>query len=138
MNKIQQKRLLNVAKSLRESKAPKKFDMNFYVHGDIWAESAEFCGTPACALGHYAARPDLQKLLKIEIRNDGEENTFAQLVHRDGGHNASYSQRSVIEHFGVDQKEADALFAPNGCGGAKTPKKAAQFIERFVAQKTKE
>lgn len=129
-------RLLNVAKALRESQNPEAFDMDFYVHGDGWApdsaESGFDCGTPACALGHYASRTDLQKTFKIVKERDlYTEAPKAELCLRDGS-GAIYQEPEVGAHFGLDVGECEDLFGPLGCGGAKTPKAAAKFIEKFV------
>lgn len=143
MNKIQQKRLLNVAKALRESPKPKAFSMELFVYGEVSLDCStrtlsqrEPCGTPACALGHYGARRDLQKQFKIELRQDG---SFANLVYNDERAGPVWFDDNRIQaHFGIDEQEALKLFSADGCGGAKTTKKAAQFIERFVAKKVKE
>ena len=111
MNK---KRLLNVARALRESKTPNRFTMRTYAHAA--------CGTPACALGHYAARGDLQRTLSLK---NGE------LVHRNGEH-VCFDSPEVRDHFGITLSQAWGLFAIIGCGNAQTPKQAARFIERFV------
>lgn len=56
MNK---ERLLNVAKALRESTTPPDlFTMRFVMRE---------CGTPACALGHYAARGDSAKEVATQL-----------------------------------------------------------------------
>ena len=115
------KRLLNVAKSLREA-APKrkkdgKFSMEDYVNR---------CGTPACALGHYAARTDLQKTFKI--RNSLYYNNEFYLSQPDDGGE---------EHFGIYADEHVELFGVDGCDNAKTPIQAARYIEGFVKRKQK-
>lgn len=138
MNKVQAKRLLNVAKALRESARPELFTMSCYVRGEDSFDdnSVEgFCGTPACALGHYASRRDLQKLLKINIKGGGRAWKYAQMVFTRKNHDAYYDSTRVLGHFGITEYEADELFGEDGCGYATTPKEAAAFIERFVAQK---
>lgn len=134
-------RLLNVAKALRESPVPKAFDMNFYVYGDEWATDSisknynKFdCGTPACALGHYASRPDLQSTLKVLVDEDGQ---FASFCDKEFT-NVTYDNDYVMLHFGVNEKEAQSLFSGDGCGNAKTAKGAAKFIENFVKNRTDE
>ncbi len=141
MNKVQAKRLLNVAKALRESQVPKAFTMSCFVNtedylGDRFGSVPEgFCGTPGCALGHYGARPDLQKLMEIKVYADND----ACLVYKrqDPGEEYDVSQedRRVQDHFGIDLQESHELFDFDGCGEAKTPKAAAQYIERFVKHK---
>lgn len=138
MNRIQEKRLLNVARALLESKAPQMFTMGFYVHGDAISKcrgvlpAEEFCGTPACALGHYGARRDLQRLLKIVSGPVGSD-----LVYGDGDWRVDFSSHLIRDHFGISLEEADLLFGEDGCGGARTAKEAALFIKRFVAKKLK-
>lgn len=73
-NERQDRRLLNVARALRESPNPKAFTMLRFVHGDdsfsnTVGSAADWCGTPACALGHYGSRTDLQKIVKIRPAN---------------------------------------------------------------------
>jgi hypothetical protein len=103
MNKV---RLLNVARALRESEHPEKFTMR---------ELVNMCGTPGCALGHYASRGDLQDVFLI----DGYRMTTV-------GAGSIYDV--TLAHFGEDE-----LFGALGCGEAKTPVQAAEYIERFVA-----
>lgn len=123
MKAIHKKRLLNVAKALRESKVPEAFDMRFFTHIHGYER-----GTPACALGHYASRRDLQRALKINGHG------FVMF----GGIYAGCFALFAVGHFGITQKEAVLLFSSTGCGGAKTAKAAARYIERFVARKEKE
>lgn len=138
MKKLHQKRLLNVAKALRESENPKAFDMTYFFHGDsgtlahnnVQVTNFE-CGTPACALGHYADRTDLQR----SFRNDLQRKT---LVSTRCGYLVEYMGTAVNRHFGITADEAVDLFGPSGCGGARGPRAAARFIELFVAKKMKE
>lgn len=138
MTPQQATRLVRVADALRDA-----FTFEWYfsmsTYGSRWDEAAELgsdheqqfvdehkCGTPACALGHYAVRDDLQ--LEFGLDREGE------LVNSDGdimGHNDD----AVYRHFGVTHTEADALFDSGGCGGANTAEEAAVFIEEFVINK---
>lgn len=130
MNAVQRKRLLNVAKALRESKAAKEFTMGNYCDPE--------CGTPHCALGHYASRRDLQRLLKLTAFAYGVDDWSFDITTVDGGL-TGYDAPVVLDHFGITEEEAGGLFnGDDGCGGAKTPKQAARFIERFVARKERE
>ena len=119
-------RLLNVARALRESPNPEKFSMDVYAHP---------CGTPACAFGHYAARPDLQSAFRLE---DGTP-VSAEGICR------MYYLEDVLDHFGITIEDARELFSGGGdpfevedeyrkcgCGGAKTAIEAAEFVERWV------
>lgn len=151
LTKVQEKRLLNVAKALRESRVPRMFDMSTYVHddpspryneaGEVIKNEKNFCGTPACALGHYAARTDLQRLLKITVDKTDYGN-YADMVYFGdkttnewGDTSAGWNDEAVLEHFGITESEACELFDGDGCGNAKTALQAAKYIERFVARK---
>jgi len=116
-------RLLDVARSCRESKRPDMFDMHSEVHGS--------CGTPACAMGHYAARIDLQSLYTIARRYDGP---FVMLVNGQPS-GCFWEENPTLGYFGITEEEGIELFYSNGCGEAKTPNQAADYIERFVARK---
>lgn len=158
MNKTQVKHLLNVARALRDAHAAKsKFDMGAFVFGHLGAISSdfdystnqyvtcnrekEFCGTPACALGHYAARTDLQRLLKIEYRKKhgvpyAQLNWFGAKRNNNGGMACpDYDHEKFQQHFGLNYHEMEELFGGDGCGGATTALQAAKYIERFVKQK---
>ena len=124
MKAIHKKRLLNVAKALRDSPNPEKFTMEQFAY---------HCGTPACAVGHYAARRDLQKSFKLKqsesccslANNDGE------FVFVDGP-----TANALMDHFGLKYNEVTRLFGEEGCRKAKRPLTAAKYIERFVAKQS--
>ena len=113
---MKKKRLLNVARALRESKEPDEFTMAYY---------GLSCGTPACALGHYAVRSDLQD----EFSLDKEGDLIDQC-----GELVAYSDPSVRTHFGLTLEQADHLFSACGCGFAETALEAAEYIERWIAE----
>lgn len=117
MNK---ERLLNVAKALRESPNPGEFTMERY------GTTARGCRTPACALGHYAYRTDLQDEFTLSvgvgsIALRGRENI-----------SVDYWGEQIKNHFGLDRDSVFNLFATCGCGGARTAIEAAKYIENFV------
>lgn len=118
-------RLLKVAKALRESPKPKAFYMGKY--GYTSSDDYGYgCGTPACAMGHYAARRDLQRTFKLS--DDGE------LTDNDGMV-VWHSDEDACQHFDITHEQALRLFdGIYGCGYAKTAKQAAKYIERFVAR----
>lgn len=127
MKAIHRKRLLNVAKALRESPTPRRdFSMGSYTAP---------CGTPACALGHYAMRRDLQKTFRLARLLPDHNKLWLALPN---GTTIDYFKAPVLEHFGIDRDEAGDLFSTCGCGGARTAAQAARFIERFVARKDRE
>lgn len=124
MNDLHARRLLNVARALRESPAPEMFTMAKYGHP---------CGTPACAFGHYCARGDLQD----EFTLAGFNNSWPHA----GRVPLMYNDDVVLAHFGITREEAHELFHDDvsdedglvGCGNAQTALEAADYIERFVA-----
>lgn len=128
MKKIHRERLLKVAQALRESSAPKDFTMRCFVNE---------CGTPACALGHYAARRDLQHAFKIVVEKgtdfDGTARLYYDVTENDGAPIA-YDDDFTQQHFGLDAYDLNNLFGGCGCDDAQTPKAAARYIERFVAK----
>lgn len=118
-------RLLLVARALRESPNPSNFDMN---------RVATPCGSPACALGHYAARGDLQQSFELL--------TSCRLVRYFSDNEPScrvdFDSPPVWHHFGFDEDSWDdfsLLFSARGCGGAKSPIEAAEYIERWVCER---
>lgn len=118
MNK---ERLLNVAKALRESPNPAEFTMLLEVSG---------CNTPACAWGHYFFRTDLQSEFEPIVEDDGEISSYAR--HKPSGLMCTHMSRSTLNHFDIDEDEAEELFGGIGCGDAQTAIQAAEYIERFV------
>ncbi len=122
MNAIQKKRLLNVARALRESEIPKDFRMVAFRNE---------CGTPACALGHYVARQDLQRA--FTWGRPGGDYPRDRFPHsKKSGHEVFYTYPEIQEHFGLNEKQLEELFGEDGCGDARGPRSAAQYIERFV------
>jgi hypothetical protein len=114
-------RLLNVAKALRESPDPDKFTM-LHVHT---------CGTPACALGHYAARRDLQEMFQLSPTTEVGVLTIGVW----GATRSTHGWLTfVAHHFGITDDQAYLLFGGFGCNAAQTPNAAARYIENFVAR----
>jgi hypothetical protein len=126
--KVQAKRLLNVVRALHEDPDPENFTM-------------------LCALGHYAARRDLQRSFRIAVDEDAAILTSS-------GQFVWIDDECVLEHFGLAAEEASELFDIWGCGGStgtfneethelegrrciSSPKVAARYIERFVRRKCK-
>ena len=118
MNK---ERLMRVVQALRESKTPEHaFSMDRYI--------TRACGSPSCALGHYASRKDLQQ--GFDLDNTGNLLVNGKFVH-------SYSPL-ISDHFGIGQGDTERLFSAAGCDYAKTATEAADFIENFVRRKSRE
>lgn len=115
-------RLTNAARAVRESPKPDNFTMKYY----------NVCGSPGCVLGHYAARPDLQSLLTFDKIN---QLTFVGFEDVDSSAHHSwpdYDHIMVRRHFGITAEQAWELFSANGCGNARSPTEAADYIEAFV------
>jgi len=117
-------RLLNVAKACEETPYSEMFDMNRYAH----------CrGTPACALGNYAARVDLQSNFRF-TESYGEFKLVDNVSTFDGLF-VMVSNTSICAHFGITNDEEMCLFEVRGCGDAQTPQEAADYIRKFVKAK---
>lgn len=123
--KVRLDRLRKVVQALREVPREQKpyFTMGRYVHD---------CGTPACALGHFAARRDLQRPFKI--LPNGSPGPKAEARYR-GDWNLLGEAGA---YFGLDQDQMYELFNIDGCNYAKTPAQAARYIERFIKRIEKE
>lgn len=113
--------LRNVCRALRESPDPEAFTMCSYAHE---------CGTPACCLGHYALRHDLQNVFKLSAMRRLKLVDWTK-----GGKDIEFDDEPVLEHFGINTKESFELFSGTGCNYAGTPEAAAQFIENFIKEK---
>lgn len=119
MTRFRPDRLLKVARALRESDHPRQFTTAAYRND---------CGTPACALGHYAHRTDLQRLFTPTPYGPS-------YVFRATEDVISFYDHRVCAHFGITKDEAYELFSVRkGCGEARTARAAARYIERFVAR----
>lgn len=133
MNKVQKKRLLNVARALREARgeAKRAFHMGTFVYDRRIGQYA--CGTPGCALGHFAAREDLQRLMRI--------NRIGEVLYKKDGEPLllmdDCSYEDLQEYFGISYDEFQEIFRSDGCGEAQTTIQAARYIEKFVARKEK-
>lgn len=103
-------RLLAAAQAVEESPLPEHFTMKDFFHR---------CGTPACVLGHYAAREDLQSEYKLRQTSIG---WWANGL------------GTSEEHFEISLDQWDELFAIDGCDGATTPAAAGRYIRDFVAR----
>jgi len=113
--RLTRKRLLSVARALRESPEPGSFSMSWYVTD---------CGTPMCALGHYASRPDLQDFLSLK--------KGSRYLRVGKGLLGGIDDPRLLRHFGLRDAQSRELFNPRGCGDARTTTQAADYIERFV------
>ena len=91
------------------------YDQQRYVHQ---------CGTPACALGHWAAaNPDRWY---IGLDSLGDAHIFCR-----SNDSLDLDEASCLE-FSLSSREAVRLFGLSGCNHARTAKDAATFIRSFV------
>lgn len=111
---IYKSRLLNVVKALRESPRPQSFTMK---------DTGGICGTPHCAIGHYAARRDLQ--------NDFHLTFFGRMKCRE----RNWNVLDLAQHFGLSLNETYLLFGSDGCNNAQNPAEAIEYIEGFMDRK---
>lgn len=120
-------RLKKLITALKDAK-PENFSMRMF--------GRRACGTPACVLGHYAYRRDLQRTLTLTSAEDDPEHLWLRDAH---GRIVGYNDRAVLDHFGVDADDADCLFnGISGLGGAKTTKQAIAYIRKFIARRERE
>jgi len=119
---VYKQRLLNVVRALRESPEPHRFTMKSYSR----------CRTPACALGHYAFRTDLQDKFYL-----GEGLGLGPVLHGRQCIQSGLSCNSteIQEHFGLNASEAYCLFNTSGCDNAGNAIAAADYLEKFAREK---
>jgi hypothetical protein len=116
-------RLLQLADILDKAEPQNYSVMNARMEGYNQNKWTHSCGTPACALGHWAMA-----------------NTDRWCRDEDGGvslHQFSgRTSRSAREEFGISAHEFVELFSSLGCGQADhNPQKAAAYIRAFVERK---
>lgn len=106
-----------VDKEHRARKEP-TYDQSHYFHP---------CGTPSCALGHWAAAHPR----RWRVRRSGYDGRRLYPLLR-GGNFADSHLSSVMHEFGLNSDDVDMLFGHQGCNKAKTGKQAARFIRKFI------
>lgn len=85
------------------------------------------CGTPACLLGNYALRTDIQHTFKTQAERR------LQLLDAEGT-SLWIDDARVCEHFDISRKQAERLFGRDGCNNAGTDLDAAlAYVEHFMA-----
>lgn len=67
---------------------------------------ASECGTPACVLGNYANRTDLQSEYRLDGRNIKDSEGLV----------THFYDADVHDHFGITDDDAHDLFDVDGCG----------------------
>lgn len=126
-------RLLDMVRALREAQEDPHFVKDFTMHLFV-----NQCGTPGCALGHYAYRRDLQSMFILSKPNNDDTglhyaNAFD--YHRPDRPWIRFGDDTLLNYFDITIDEAEQLFEAHGCGGARTPLAAADFIDAFVARR---
>jgi hypothetical protein len=82
------------------------------------------CGTPSCALGHWAAAHPERWTMMTGI--PGRWMPFNQI---------DPALTAGMHEFCITGGEWEELFEGIGCGGAKTAKQAAAYIREFVKRR---
>lgn len=93
---------------------------------------AKACGTPACAMGHYAVRTDLQRSFAIDADGDLVVRKKGYSAYYNTGDNTMVENHQISHHFDITDDDREDLFGSKGCDGAKTPGEASAFIKHFV------
>lgn len=84
-------------------------------------ESNNWCGTPACVLGHWLVR-EMSKM-------PTEERRFNPMLRLETLMTTVFS----IKHgYGLTADQRDELFGSYGCDGAKTKKQAIAYLQHFI------
>lgn len=108
--------ILSKADATHKKKSEPNYDQQFYAHE---------CGTPACALGHWATAN--RRWVWLGLKYD----LFPRL--RNNSHGST--TEDAMEEFHLTEDEADELFEVDGCGNAQTAKEAARYIRAFVKRR---
>ncbi len=121
---------------------PETFDMGEYAvrqflknEDGYYDESRPnpFCGSPACILGNFAAREDLQSVMKLRPHN------MPVLVLTETDSRVYFEDKEIRDLFGLTLEEANDLFSIDGCGEAKNDKeRAVRYLRLFYKEKTGE
>ncbi len=114
---INETALRNVIRALREIPDDRRESFNMERYGTS-------CGTPACCLGQYAFRTDLQALFILTSSGD--------IRYIETGRKIDFDDEPLLDHFGLTMTQTYVLFSTTGCGSAKTPEQAIAFIEAFI------
>ncbi len=109
--------ILDVADRQHRANNEPRYKQGIFVHG---------CGTPACALGHWA--------FNNQSRWKFDDGTYPMLRNCDYG----WCGDGAVKEFGITHAEVCEIFGSDGCDGAKTAKQAAKYIRKFVKRKFKE
>jgi len=116
MNKARLEKLIVALDGVK----PKQFDMTMYAHA---------CGSPACVLGHFAARSDLQKKFKF---NEKCDRFSAAVLLVKGGKPVYFEDDEVLEYFGITPAQSEYLFGCDGPNEFATPAMMRRRIRKFI------
>ena len=95
--------------------------MNNYVHA---------CGTPACVLGYFASRVDLQR--KFVLAKNAQGYMTCQLRVQDHDYPVDYEDTQVLGYFGINREQAEYLFGGGYPNDGKTPAQMRRKIRKFI------
>lgn len=142
--KVQEKRLLTVAKWMREKVEPERFVYDRWIGFDWEGRSDLSCGTVACVLGHATQIPAFRRAgLTLLPRHYLHNRLAFEHIQYTPKKGALYNQpwEVIAAFFGAD---AEVLFkspfvdAPGDPSvRTYTPKMVARRIEQWVARKRK-
>lgn len=110
-------------KANEEAPPERPFNMRVFAHP---------CGTPACLLGNYAERHDLQGAFWIGKHKGGGQ---AWLFPFDSDWAIGVESSAVLEHFGITASDAVELFGEEGCDGATTRDEAIEYVRGWLEQR---
>lgn len=116
-------KLLEVADERHRAKNEPAYKQHLLVHN---------CGSPGCAIGHYAAA---NKARGWAIKRDKTYREMRVVIKRKGL--LGICDPRVQKEFAISAAEASELFSATGCDGAPTASAAAAYIRMFVGRKTK-
>jgi hypothetical protein len=108
---IQLAEILEAADENHASRGEPLYEQQIYTHP---------CGTPACALGHWAAA-------------NPQSWAFSSGAPYGLTTGSRWNQCAIDFHLGLD--EIDELFGMFGCGLPSTSKEAASYIRGFVSRR---
>lgn len=104
-----------------------QYNQRWFAH-DFQGKEHRGCGSPACALGHWAAAHPrtwfTDWLGEVGIWRDA-------YITGDNRRSAS-AGIDAEDEFGLDGGQVKDLFGVAGCGGAKTAREASKYIREFV------
>lgn len=109
--------------ALKESPAPDQFDMGTWLNHYPGLQN-NWCGTPACVLGHYAVRA-------ASARVDGSDrmDVIFETISL-----ATNTERGFTALGGLEPYQVAELFGSRGCGDARTIGRAIAYIEKFIVR----